>query len=235
MFASSTPRFADRTDAGKKLARALGAYAGKPDLLVLGVPRGGVPVAFAVARTLRAPLDVFVVRKLGVPSQEELAMGAVAPGGVTVLNHDIIEAMHVEPEAIDEAARRERAEIGRRERAYRGDTPALVARGKIAILVDDGLATGSSMRAGVLALRQQDPARVVVAVPVASPDTCDELRALADDVVCARTPQPFHAVGFWYEDFPQTTDDEVRAILALAAVDRRAAEEGARALRGTNG
>jgi predicted phosphoribosyltransferase len=206
-------RFRNRTDAGRQLAEKLAAYANRPDVLVLALPRGGVPVGFEVARALGAPLDVFLVRKLGVPGYEELAMGAVATGGVRVLNDEIVCGLGISEHEIDAAVARELPELARRERLYRDDRPPPDVAGQTVILVDDGLATGATMRAAVQALRQQHPARVVVAVPTASPDTSEALRAEADDVVCAMTPDPFFAVGHWYEDFTQTTDDEVRHLL----------------------
>jgi predicted phosphoribosyltransferase len=207
-------RFHDRTDAGRRLAEKLAAYAGRPDILVLALPRGGVPVGYEVARALGAPLDVFVVRKLGVPGYEELAMGAVATGGVRVLNDEIVQGLGISEHEIDAAVARELQELARREQLYRGARPPPDVGGRTVILVDDGLATGATMRAAVEASRQQQPARTVVAVPTASPDTCEALKAEADDVICAMTPDPFFAVGHWYEDFTQTTDDEVRELLA---------------------
>lgn len=207
-------RFRDRREAGRLLAAKLPAYAHRPDVLVLALPRGGVPVAYEVARALGAPLDVFLVRKLGVPGQEELAMGAVASGGVRVLNDDIVTALRIPERVIDAIAAREQPELARRERLYRGNRPPPDVRGRTVILVDDGLATGATMAAAVKALRQQHPARIVVAVPIASPDTCEQLSTEVDEVVCAAMPHPFHAVGLWYEDFSQTTDDEVRELLA---------------------
>ena len=216
-------RFRDRREAGQVLARELTAYAGRPDVVVLALPRGGVPVAYEVARALGAPLDVFVVRKLGVPGHEELAMGAVATGGVRVLNEQVVRALGIPPDLLDMVAARQLQELARRERLYRGEQPPPDVKGRTVILVDDGLATGATMRAALAALRQQQPARRVVAVPTAAPQTCDELRTEADDVVCATTPEPFDAVGFWYEDFSQTTDDEVRELLERAARADRAA------------
>jgi putative phosphoribosyl transferase len=205
--------FQDRRDAGRALAAKLRAYANRPDVLVLALPRGGVPVAFEVAHALKAPLDLFLVRKLGVPGYEELAMGAIATGGIRVLNRDVAEGLRIPPAVIDAVAAREQEELERRESAYRGNRPPPDVRGKTVILVDDGLATGSTMRAAVAALRQQEPAEIVVAVPVGAPSTCDEFRDEADQVVCAVTPEPFLAVGYWYEDFSQTTDEEVRELL----------------------
>jgi predicted phosphoribosyltransferase len=207
-------RFRNRTDAGRQLAEKLAAYANRPGVLVLALPRGGVPVGFEVARELGAPRDVFLVRKLGVPGYEELAMGAVATGGVRVLNDEIVRGLGISEHEIDAAAARELQELARRERLYRGDRPPPDIAGRTVILVDDGLATGATMRAAIAAVRQRQPARIVVAVPTASPDTCEALKAEADDVVCAMTPEPFLAVGHWYEDFTQTTDDEVRELLA---------------------
>ena len=212
--------FRDRTEAGRVLAAELTAYANRPDVLVLALPRGGVPVGFEVAKALHAPLDVFLVRKLGVPEQEELAMGAIASGGVTVLNEDVIRVLGISPAEINAVAAEQMQELERRERSYRGDRPAPEVRGRTVILVDDGLATGSSMRAAVKALRQLHPARIVVAVPVASPETCAEFRDEVDEIVCAYTPEPFYAVGFWYEDFSQTSDEEVRELLEQAAEQR---------------
>jgi predicted phosphoribosyltransferase len=207
-------RFRDRREAGRVLAAQLGAYANRPDVLVLALPRGGVPVAAEVARALGAPLDVFVVRKLGVPRHEEFALGAIATGGVRVLNEDVVRALQIPDRVIDAVAAKEQAELARRERAYRGDRPPLDVRGRTVILVDDGLATGATMHAAIRALRQQQPARIVVAVPTASPETCHELKKEVDEVICATTPDPFYAVGLWYEDFSQTTDEEVRELLA---------------------
>jgi putative phosphoribosyl transferase len=209
--------YRDRIDAGKRLATLLSAYANRPDVVVLALPRGGVPVAFEVANALRAPLDIFLVRKLGAPGQKELAMGAIATGGVRVLNEDVVEYLRIPDEVIDEIAADELHELERRERAYRGDRPAPDVRGKTVILVDDGLATGSTMRAAAAALRQQKPARTIVAVPVSAPQTCDEYRMGVDEIVCGVVPEPFHAVGQWYKDFSQTTDEEVSNLLEQAA------------------
>lgn len=209
--------FRDRTEAGRELARELAAYAGRADVRVLALPRGGVPVGYEVAKTLHAPLDVFLVRKLGVPGYEELALGAIATDGVRVLNEEAVRALGVTDSQIDAVAAHEQRELERRERAYRGDRPPPDVRGQVAILVDDGLATGSTMRAAVAALRRLGPARIVVAVPVGAPETCAGFRDVADETVCAREPEPFHAVGLWYRDFSQTTDEEVRDLLARAA------------------
>ena len=208
--------FRDRREAGRLLAAKLSTYAGKPDIVVLGLPRGGVPVAFEVARALAAPLDVFLVRKLGVPGHEELAMGAVASGGVLVLNDDVIARLGIAPDEIDAVAAKETAELARREQLYRSGRTSPEFSGRTVILVDDGLATGATMRAAITALRQSGPARIIVAVPTAAPDICEEFKKQADEIVCYMTPAPFLAVGRWYEDFGQTTDDEVCALLAQA-------------------
>ncbi len=206
--------FRDRADAGQQLAARLAAYAGRPDVLVLALPRGGVPVAYAVARALPAPLDVFLVRKLGVPGHEELAMGAIASGGVRVLNRDVVEGLNIPEHVVEAVTAREAQELERREHLYRGDRPFPAVVGSSVILIDDGLATGATMRAAVAALRQQGPARLVVAVPVAAAPTCDAFRREVDEIVCLLTPEPFLAVGHWYEDFSPTTDEEVHDLLA---------------------
>jgi len=206
-------RFLDRRDAGRQLARKLAAYADNPLVVVLGLPRGGVPVAHEVARALRAPLNVFVVRKLGVPGHRELAMGAIAGGGLRVLNPDVIEALRITPAAVESVAARELQEVERQQRVYRGLTPLLELGGRIVIAVDDGLATGYTMRAAVGALRQSNPARVVVAVPVAAAETARSLEEEADRVVCIGAPPDFYAVSMWYEDFSQIGDEEVRKLL----------------------
>jgi putative phosphoribosyl transferase len=208
--------FRDRADAGRFLADKLAAYADGRDTVVLGLPRGGVPVAFEVATALNAALDVFVVRKLGVPGQEELAMGATASGKVRVLNHEIIRALGISDEAVASVAAKEERELERREGLYRGGRPQYRLDGKTAILVDDGLATGSTMRAAVEALKRHRPARVVVGVPVAAVSTCEEFINEVDEIVCAMTPQPFYAVGRWYEEFSRTTDEEVQDLLSHA-------------------
>jgi predicted phosphoribosyltransferase len=208
--------FEDRSEAGQILASKLSKYANRPDVIVLALPRGGVPVGYEVARALNAPLDVFIVRKLGVPGYEELAMGAVATGGVRVLNEQVVNNLNIPDSVIDAVADWETEEIRRREERYRGDEPPPDVHGKTVILVDDGLATGATMLAALKALRQQRPARIVVAVPTAAPDTCEQMRAEADEAVCAITPEPFYAVGLWYENFSQTTDEEVRELLAAA-------------------
>ncbi len=207
-------RFRDRREGGRLLAGKLTADANRPDVLVLALPRGGVPVAYEVARALQAPLDVFLVRKLGVPGHEELAMGALATDGVPILNEEVVEALRIPGSIIDEVAAEELEELKRRERLYRGSRPPPDLRDRTVILVDDGLATGATMRAAIRALRQQQPARIVVAVPTASPYTCEALRAEVDEVVCAMTPRPFFSLGHWYDDFTQTTDEEVRRLLA---------------------
>jgi predicted phosphoribosyltransferase len=208
--------FRDRSEAGQLLAQELSAYAGREDVIVLALPRGGVPVAFEVARAIHAPLDVFVVRKLGVPGHEELAMGAIASGGTLVTEPNVIEDLAIPPDVVADVAAREEQERLRREREYRGDRPEADVRGRTAILVDDGLATGSTMRAAVAALRKLQPARIVVAVPVAAASACAELAPEVDDIVCTRTPEPFYSVGQWYGEFSQTTDEEVRELLARA-------------------
>ncbi|HUO51792.1 MAG TPA: phosphoribosyltransferase [Gemmatimonadaceae bacterium] len=206
--------FADRVEAGRALAAELAGWAGRDDVIVLALPRGGVPVAAEVAQALGAPLDVFLVRKLGVPGHEELAMGAIASGGEPLLNEETVRALGITPEQVARVVAAERAELARREREYRGARPAPELRGRTVILVDDGLATGSTMHAAALAVRRAEPARIIVAVPVASEDACELLRDAADEVVAVATPEPFYAVGAWYADFTQTTDAEVRALLA---------------------
>jgi predicted phosphoribosyltransferase len=208
--------FRDRAEAGRVLAVKLVEYAGLEDVIVLALPRGGVPVAFEVARALGAPLDVFLVRKLGAPGHEELAMGAIASGDVVVMNDEVVKALKVGADDILDAIAEERRELARREDAYRDGLPPVDVRGKIVILIDDGLATGSTMRAAVTALRRQGPARIVVAVPIGAASTCAEFRTIADDCICAVTPEPFRAVGLWYEDFSQTDDEEVTELLARA-------------------
>jgi putative phosphoribosyl transferase len=209
--------FRNRTEAGQILARALAAKHRGDNAVVLALPRGGVPVAYEVAEALKAPLDIFLVRKLGVPGHEELAMGAIASGGIRVLNDDVVRSLGVRPQDIERTAAMETQEIARRERAYRGDRPPPDLRGRDVILIDDGLATGSTMRAAAQAVRTQGPSRILVAVPVAAESTCQAFRGEVDDVVCVFTPEPFYAVGLWYQDFTQTTDDEVRALLAAHA------------------
>ncbi len=207
---------ADRVTAGQALGEALAAYAGRDDVLVLALPRGGLPVAYEVARRIDAPLDVMIIRKLGTPGQEELAMGAIASGGVRVLNQNVVSGLAIDDATIDAVARREQAELERRLRTYRGDRPLPAIAGRLAILVDDGIATGATVRAAIAALREQHPARVVVAVPVAPPDTVAFLRREADEVVCLATPEPFLGVARWYRSFPQLSDQEVGSYLARA-------------------
>jgi len=219
--------FRDRTEAGRLLAGKLMKYANRPDVLVLALPRGGVPVAYEAARALHAPLDVFLVRKLGLPGHEELAMGAIATGGVRVLNEDVVRGLGIPGEVIDAVAAEEQEEMERRERAYRGGRPAPEVRGRTVILIDDGPATGSTMRAAVAALRRQGPARIVVAVPVGAVETCAEFQDEADEAVCARTPEPFRAVGLWYDDFSQTTDEEVHDLLERSAQEHAPAYDHA--------
>jgi putative phosphoribosyl transferase len=211
--------FRDRAEAGRRLAEKLRHYAKRPDVLVLALPRGGVPVAYEVARALAVPLDVFLVRKLGFPGQEELAMGAIASGGARVLNTSLLRRLHVPPEAVDAVAAKELRELQRREQIYRGVREPPSVRGKTVILVDDGLATGASMNAAAAALQTQESARIVVAVPVGAPDTCKDFGAVVDEVVCAEMPEPFVAVGQWYDDFNQTTDEEVREFLRRARAE----------------
>jgi len=214
-------RYRDRSEAGRALAAKLGNYAHRPDVRVLALPRGGVPVGFEVARALGAPLDVFVVRKLGVPGHEEFAMGALGSGGLVVLNPDVVRFAGVSDTALRRVVETERRELERRERVYRGDRGPPDIAGKTVILVDDGLATGSTMRAAVAALKQLRPAHIVVAVPVAAREVCEALRREVEDVVCVETPEPFRAVGLWYDNFPQTSDDEVHALLDQAEALRR--------------
>jgi len=210
--------FRDRADAGRQLAAELREYADRDDVTVFALPRGGVPVAFEVATALHAPLDLFLVRKLGLPGRKELAMGAIATGGVRVLNEDVVRGLRIPDEVIDAAAAEEEKELSRRERLYRGNRRPADVRGRTVILVDDGLATGSTMRAAVAALRKQSPAEIVVAVPIGAPETCAGFESLADETVCVHTPEPFFAVGMWYGDFSQTTDEEVRELLERAAI-----------------
>lgn len=208
--------FKDRREAGRVLAQKLTAYAGRSDVIVLGLPRGGVPVGYEVATALSAPLDIYLVRKLGLPGHAELAIGAIASGDVRVLNEDIIEALQIPRAVVDAVARRELEELERRERLYRGDRPAPEVRGHTVILVDDGLATGASMRAAVAGLRAQAPSQIVAAVPTAAVATCEAFAPEVDEIVCAMTPEPFGGVGRWYEDFSQTTDEEVQTFLEAA-------------------
>ena len=209
--------FRDRTEAGQVLARCLQQYKNQPDVLILGLPRGGVPVAYEVARELNAPLDVFIVRKLGVPGHEELGMGAIATGGVRILQEGILRELGISQQTIDAVSERERAELERRERLYRSGRPAPTIKGRTVVIIDDGSATGSTMKAAIQAVRQQDPRRLIVAVPTAPSETCEQLKESADEVVCPLSPDPFVAVGGSYADFSQTTDEEVRELIASAA------------------
>ena len=219
-------RFKNREDAGRQLAAHLTEYAGRSDVLVLALPRGGVPVAFEVASALAAPLDVFLVRKLGVPGHPELAMGAIAAGGVEILNEALIRDLGVPAALVEQTAVRERLELERRDRLFRGGRRPAIVRDRAVVLVDDGLATGSTMEAAIVALRRHAPGLIVVAVPVAARATCDRIRRIADRVVCLQTPEPFNAVGLWYDAFEQTSDDEVTRL--LAAADRTAAPSSLR-------
>jgi predicted phosphoribosyltransferase len=222
----TTGVFHDRRDAGRQLAARLETYAGRPDVLVLALPRGGVPVGFAVAQALQVPLDVFLVRKLGVPGHEELAMGAIAGGDVVVLNEDVVRELGIPQRVLAAVVTQERRELARRDHLYRVDGPMPAIQDRVIILVDDGLATGATMRAAAQAIRAQRPARLVIAVPVGATPTCEALQAEADEVICLLTPTPFYAVGLWYEDFSPTSDQEVRADLAEAAARPLAAPGG---------
>jgi len=210
--------FRDRPQAGQLLSKKLAGYANREDVIVLALPRGGVPVAREIARSLRTPLDVFLVRKLGVPGQEELAMGAIASGGVRILNQDIVQAMAIPTHVIDSVTATEVQELARRERLYRGDRPAPDVLSRTVILVDDGLATGATMRAAVAALRRMKPRRIVIAVPIAAVPTRQEFAREVDEIVCLHTPEPFFSVGFWYDDFSQTTDEDIREMLEFEKV-----------------
>lgn len=225
-------RFRDRSAAGRELAEALRSYRGREDVVVLALARGGVPVGYEVARSLGVPLDVFVVRKLGVPSEPELAMGAIATGGVRVLMEDVLDSLSIPDEVVARVAAEEERELERRERRYRGDRAPEEIEGRTVILIDDGLATGATMRAAARAVRAHDPKRLVIAVPVGSPETCASMEAEADEVVCLMTPEPYLAVGFWYEEFGQTTDEEVEALLKRAAGGGRKRAQRPRAQRG---
>jgi predicted phosphoribosyltransferase len=226
--------FRDRRDAGRTLAGLLQHHANRSDVVVLGLPRGGVPVAYEVAHALVAPLDVFVVRKLGVPRRPELAMGAIASGGVVVVNDEVVRGLRIGPEVVERVAERERRELLRREEAYRDGRPLPGLEGRTVVLVDDGLATGSSMRAAIVALREHRPGRIVVAVPTAPGSTCRELQEVVDEVVCASTPSPFVAVGASYWDFSQTTDEEVRGLLRDTATSRPDAPPGSKPAEGAS-
>jgi len=208
--------FQDRFEAGRILASKLGRFANRSDTVVLALPRGGVPVGFEVAKALHAPLDVFVVRKLGVPGHEELAMGAIASGGICVLNEELVRAAGIPNEVINAVAADEEQELERREQVYREGRPAVLVQGRTVILVDDGLATGSSMRVAVMALKGKKPAQIVVAVPVGAPETCAEIESEVDQIICVARPEPFRSVGEWYRDFSQTSDEEVRDLLRRA-------------------
>ncbi len=216
-------KFQNRSEAGRILAGRLAAYAGRSDVLVLALPRGGVPVAFEVAQSLAVPVDVFIVRKLGVPGHEELAMGALAEGGEMVLNDDVVAALGHSPSCHPRRRGPGTSRATARERTYRGDRPAPSIRGRVVILVDDGIATGATIRAAIESIQRREPARLIVAVPTASPRTADEIRPLVDEFICEITPEPFYAVGVWYEDFSQTTDQVVRNLLDRAAIETRVA------------
>ena len=215
--------FQDRAEAGRKLAERLAHYSNRPDVLILALPRGGVPVAFEVAEALKVPLDVLVVRKLGTPGQEELAMGAIASGGVRVLHDEVVRTWGISPREIEAITAKEQKELKRREQAYRGDRPFPDLHGRTLIVVDDGIATGTTMRAAITALAKQSPARLVVAVPVAPPSTYEELKREVRDVICLLMPEPFFGISLWYKRFPQTSDEEVRDLLERAARERSAA------------
>lgn len=221
-----SPLFRDRRDAGRKLAAKLPQYVGRDDVVVLALPRGGVPVAYEVAKALGAPLDVFLVRKLGVPGHEELAMGAIASGGVRVLNQQVVNSLAIPREVIDEVAKREQQELERRQRAYRNGRSSIDLSGKTAILIDDGLATGATMAAAVSGVRAQGAKEIVVAVPTAAQETCEAFRGFVDAIICVETPRPFWGVGMWYEDFSQTSDEEVRELLNRAAEWRKEQVQG---------
>jgi predicted phosphoribosyltransferase len=213
-------QYENRAEAGRSLAAELTEYAGRSDVVVLALPRGGLPVASEIASALHAPLDVFVVRKLGVPSHEELAMGAIATGGVRVMNTYVVRELQLSDEVIESVAAREQKELERRERLYRGDRPFVDLSGKIVIVVDDGLATGATMRAAVAAIRHMKPGRIVIAVPVGSIEVAEEMRSIADEVICPYTPEPFRAVGLWYRDFSQASDKELQAMLDRSLLPR---------------
>ena len=212
-----TQTFADRTEAGKQLAKALAKYANRPDTIVLALPRGGVPLGYEVAKALHCPLDVLVVRKLGTPGQEELAMGAIASGGVRELNREVVDYLNIAPEDIEAEVRRETRELERRERAYRDDRPPLDIRGRVVLLVDDGLATGTTMRAAVSAIRALGAKKIVAAIPVGAVQSCRQLKAEVDELICLLMPEDFTAISVWYEDFRQTTDQEVQDLLKKTA------------------
>ena len=211
------PLFNDRRDAGTKLAQKLSAYANRSDVVVLALPRGGVPVAYEVALALNAPLDIFTVRKLGLPGHEELAMGAIATGGARVINQDVVRSFNIPQGVVEAVAKQELTELERRERVFRGDRMMREIHDKTAILIDDGLATGASMQAAIMGLRAKHPARIVVAVPTAPSETCEAFKKLVDEMICATSPEPFYGVGQWYEDFSQVTDEEVQTLLEQAS------------------
>lgn len=213
-------KFKDRRQAGALLARELSKYRGEEDVVILALPRGGVPVAFEVARELEAPLDVFLVRKLGVPGQEELAMGAIADGGIRVINKEVLPYLKITDEAIEQVAKKEEAELKRRRREYTGDREPIDITGKVAIIIDDGLATGSTMKAAIAAVKEKSPSKIIVGVPVAPPSTCDELEDSVDDMICLLKPEYFRAVGLWYDVFDQTSDQEVKDLLQKAESER---------------
>ena len=213
------PRFHNRTEAGRRLAAELSKYANLPEVLVLGLPRGGIPVAYEIAKALHVPLDVWLVRKLGVPGQEELAMGAIASGGVMILNNEIINLLNISRETVEQVAAAEKQELERRDEAYRGDRPLPQIENHTIILVDDGIATSSTLRAAIAALQRHHPKRIVVAAPVAPPSVCESLKTVVDDVVCLDTPEPLHSIGMWYIDFSQTTDNEVRDLLRRSSLE----------------
>ena len=216
--------FKDRTEGGQKLGQKLKAYSNREDVMVIGLPRGGVPVAFEVAKTLNVSLDVFLVRKLGVPGNEEFAMGAIASGGVRILNQQIIKSRHISTEAIACIAAQEQRELERREDAYRGNCPPLNLSDRTIILVDDGLATGATMNAAAIAIRQQAPKQIIAAVPVSAPEVCNKFQVKVDEIICAETPKPFKSVGFYYRNFSQTTDDRVQDLLQIAAEGKTATQ-----------
>ena len=219
-------RYYDRNQAGRILASMLTTYTNRRDVLVLGLPRGGVPVAYEVAKALHVPLDIFLVRKLGVPGHEELAMGAIATGGVRVINQDVIRTLYIPPQVLNDVTFREQQELDRREWLYRDDRPLPVVRDQTVILIDDGLATGATMRAAVQALRMQEPAKIVVAVPVAAYPTYRQVCTEVDEIICAQIPEVFYGVGWWYEDFSQISDQQVRELLTLSARKNRAPHHG---------
>lgn len=212
-------KFRDRTEAGQRLAAQLQDYANRPDVLVLALPRGGVPVGYEIAQALNLPLDIYLVRKLGAPGQEELAMGAIAPGGIMVLNHDVLRSLNISRQTLMQAATLEKQELDRRMRAYRGDRPDPKIRDRLIILVDDGIATSATLRAAITGIQRQHPQGIVVATPIAPVSVCEGLRTIVQDVVCLSMPEPLHSIGMWYENFSQTTDEEVCCLLQQASTD----------------